>query len=301
MRTFKKKLLFIFANKYKWQLSKDFMAIKKVAVVKQVQTIGQDQIHDLLFSTKLSWQSIIYDLINTEQLDPWNIDLSMLSNKYLEKIKDLEEANFFISSKVLLAASLLLRIKSEILLSRDISSLDDILYGKKENKSVISEKIEEEDIPELIPRTPIPRMRKVTLQELMFALGKAIKTENRRIKKEVVLKQREKELALHIPKKSINIRRKIKELYKSIKELFSNGEDRIAFTELVKLTGENKVAAFVSLLHLDNQQKIWLEQDNHFEEIWILVKKLTMERNESEANINSKISALEEYHGSEYE
>ena len=93
--------------------------------------VGQEQIQDLLFSDKLSWQSIIYDLINTEQLNPWNIDVGLLSSRYLAKIKEFEEANFFISSKVLLATSLLLRIKTEILLSQDLKSLDEILFGKK--------------------------------------------------------------------------------------------------------------------------------------------------------------------------
>ena len=59
--------------------------------------VGQEQIHGLLFGEKLSWQAIIYDLINTEQLDPWNIDISLLSNRYLGKIKELEGHNFFIS------------------------------------------------------------------------------------------------------------------------------------------------------------------------------------------------------------
>ena len=53
---------------------------------KKEDLVGQDQIHDLLFGEKLSWQAIIYDLINTEQLDPWDIDLTLLSSKYLEKI-----------------------------------------------------------------------------------------------------------------------------------------------------------------------------------------------------------------------
>ena len=82
--------------------------------------IGQEQIHGLLFGEQLSWQAIIYDLINSEQLDPWDIDLVLLTNKYLERVKKLEEENFFVSSKVLFAAALLLRIKSEILLNHYI-------------------------------------------------------------------------------------------------------------------------------------------------------------------------------------
>ena len=99
-------------------------------------SIKQEQIHDLLFSREIGWQEIIYDLINTEQLDPWDIDIIILTDGYLQKIKDLEESDFFVSSKVLLAASLLLRIKTEILLNKYIKSIDDILFGKKEERSM---------------------------------------------------------------------------------------------------------------------------------------------------------------------
>jgi hypothetical protein len=45
------------------------------------EKVGQEQIHDLLFKDSHSWQSIIYDLINTEQLDPWNVDIFFGSSR----------------------------------------------------------------------------------------------------------------------------------------------------------------------------------------------------------------------------
>lgn len=245
--------------------------------------IGQEQIHGLLFGDKLSWQAIIYDLINTEQLDPWDIDLSLLANKYLDKIKTLEEANFFVSSKVLLAAALLLRMKSEILLEQDIRSLDDVLFGRKEEKKYIQERIElDEEIPGLIVRTPLPRFKKVTLEELMKALGQAIKTENRRIKKIVTAKQQEFEMAISLPKNRINLRDNIKSIYSKLENIFENRKSRLAFSELAGKSSEERISAFVPLLHLDNQQKVWLEQDGHFEEIWILLKHIYEKQNAKE-------------------
>jgi len=219
--------------------------------------VGQEQIHNLLFGEKLSWQAIIYDLINTEQLDPWNIDLTLLSSKYLERVRELEEANFFVSSKVLLAASLFLRIKSEILLNEDIKGLDDILFGRKEEKRYEQERIElDEEIPELIPRTPLPRFRKVSLQELMSALEKAVQTENRRIRRVVVDRQRQMETGISLPKKTINLKDKITYVYGKLKTAFSKRDERMAFSELGKMNSEEKLAVFVSLLHLDSQHKI---------------------------------------------
>ena len=247
---------------------------------KQVQRVGQEQVHDLLFSEKLSWQSIIYDLINTEQLDPWELDLVYLTNKFLERIRQLEESNFFISSKVLLAAALLLRMKAELLLDRDLQGLDDILFGKKEEKKYHQERIElDEDVPGLIPRTPLPRFRKVSLEELMQALGKAINTENRRIRKVVLLKQQEIETALALPKKRINIQDSIKNIYSRLLNIFLKRKEKLAFSELAGIGNEERIATFIPLLHLDSQQKVWLEQQGHLDEIWILLKELYEKQN----------------------
>jgi len=251
-----------------------------VEVQNKVNKVGQEQVHGLIFSDKLSWQAIIYDLVSTEQLDPWDIDLSLLTNKFLTRVRELEEANFFISSKVLFASSLLLRIKAEILLNHDLQGLDDILFGKKEDKKYIQERIElEDEIPGLVPRTPLPRFKKVTLQELMLALGKALKTETRRIKRIVVAKQYEMEAALSLPKTKINIKDQINNVYRKLKEIFANRETKLAFSELAGKSKEEKIATFVPLLHLDNQQKVWLEQEAHLEEIWILLKHIYEKQN----------------------
>ncbi|MBS3084258.1 segregation/condensation protein A [Candidatus Pacearchaeota archaeon] len=266
-------------------------------IVKNVakEKVGQEQIHDLLFDNRLSWQAIIYDLINSEQLDPWDIDLSVLSIKYIERVRMLEEANFFVSSKVLLAASLLLRLKSELLLSRDLQSLDDILYGKKEEKKYTQERISlDEDIPDLVPRTPLPRYKKVSLQELIIALGKAISTEDRRDRKALILKQHEMDAYLPIPKRLFNLQDNIKGLYSKIKQFFVKSDEKVAFSELSSLDPEERLLTFVSLLHLDNQQKVWLEQDGHFEEIWVLLKEIYESKNKDLLQrLKEEVEALE--------
>jgi segregation and condensation protein A len=270
------------------------------------EKIGQEQIHGLLFGEQLSWQAIILDLINAEQLDPWDIDLVILTNRYLEKIKNFEEANLFVSSKVLFAAALLLRIKSEILLNQYIPSLDDILFGKKEEKKYHQERIElEDEIPELVQRTPLPRHRKVTLQELLSALGKAITTENRRIRKVVTAKQQEIETAISIPKGTINLKDKIKEVYTKVKSFFADERDSpVAFSELLgenENNREERVGHFVPLLHLDNSSKVLLEQEKHLEEIYIWMKEThdkkfaeELEQMKKEAEIEAQKMMLED-------
>jgi len=234
--------------------------------------IGNEHLYQLLTGQEVSWQAVIYDLMNTGQLDPWDIDLSLLANRYLVKIRELEEANFFVSSKVLLAASLLLRIKSEILLNDYIKSIDDILFGKKEQEAKKYERIEidENELPLLYPRTPLPRMRKVSLQELMGALSKAINTENRRIRKEIIERQISREAEIVLPKASrVNVKDRIRKIYSRFLTMFKAKKSKIGYTELVGNDRDERIAAFLPVLHLDHQQKVWLEQANHLDEIWV--------------------------------
>lgn len=245
-------------------------------MAKEARIFQQEQLHDILFSRQLDWQELIHDLINTEQLDPWNVDIIVLTDKYLERISAMEEADFFVSSKVLLAASFLLRIKSEILLNKYITSIDDILFGKKEEKKYEIERIElDESIPELVPKSPLPRFKRVTLQELMESLNKAIVTENRRIKKEIINKSALLESGISLPKRKFSIKDKIRELYDGLLKYFRENEtsQRISFTEFVGQDREQRIISFSSLLHLDHQKKVWLEQPSHFEEFYIWLKE----------------------------
>jgi len=240
-------------------------------------SVKQEQVHDLLFNREIGWQEIIYDLINTEQLDPWDINITILTDKYLEKIQNLEETDFFVSSKVLLAAALLLRIKSEILLNKHLKSIDEILFGGKEQKQHILERIElEEEIPLLVPKTPMSRVKKVTLQELIESLNKAIVTENRRIKKEIVNRDALRETGISLPKRKFSIKNKIKEIYDRLFGHFEENKDsiKVSFTDFVGKNREERLISFAPLLHLETQKKVWLEQEGHFEEIYIWLKEV---------------------------
>lgn len=252
---------------------------KEVNNLKKNNAMGQDQLYDLLTSKELSWHAILLDLINTEQLDPWNIDLGLLSQRYLEKIRELQEANFFISSKVLLAAALLLRIKSEILHTR-IKDIDELLFEKKQKPkdelvglTSIFE-LAEEEIPEILPRTPLPRFKKITLNELVSALDTALKTENRRIRRELFFKRAERALGVAVFNKPlIDIKKKIHEVYEKIKHLFKKHQlEKLKFSVLAGQGREERIATFVPLLHLDHKNKIILEQQKPFSEIEITLK-----------------------------
>ncbi|MFC1686112.1 segregation/condensation protein A [Nanoarchaeota archaeon] len=239
----------------------------------QSNKMGHEEVYNLLVSRELSWQQMIYDLIKSEQLDPWNIDLSKLTQRYLEKVHEMEEANFIISSKILYAAALLLRIKSELLINRYIKSLDEILFGKPEKKEKPPIEINLDDVSELFPRSPLPRSKRVTLNELIGALNRAMTTEHRRIKNEVSVKHALNRFNFFLPKSSTDVRFKIKEVYDKVKGFFKTNAnaEKMTYSELAP-TKEEKRMSFAPVLHLDNQERILLEQLQHFDEIYLYLK-----------------------------
>lgn len=233
-------------------------------------TLNQSQVYDLITGEELSWQAIIFDLVRTEQLDPWNIDVGVLAEGYLEKIRELEDADFFLSSKVLLACSLLLRLKSEVLLNKYIQSLDEALYGRKEESRGFERiEIDENELPVLVPRTPMARHRKVTLDELMNSLNKAIETENRRIKREIKSKQAEKSALVVMPKKGkVPLKTRVRFIFQRLKGHWGDKGEHMLFSQIAK-SREEKLASFVPVLHLSNNGKVYVHQRKHYEDFFM--------------------------------
>ena len=86
------------------------------------------QIWDLLIKEEeISWRTILYDLVKTEQMDPWNINITLLTKKYIDTIKEMPEHDLRVSGKIVLAAAILLKIKSNHLIDNDFSRFDALL------------------------------------------------------------------------------------------------------------------------------------------------------------------------------
>jgi segregation and condensation protein A len=236
------------------------------------ERINQNQFYDLITGEELSWQALIYDLIKTEQLNPWDIDIGVLADKYVEKIAELEDEDFFISSKVLLACALLLRLKSDVLANSYIQELNEALFGRKEMQVTLDLEnyvIDEGELPILIPKTPMARHKKVTLEQLMGALNHAMNTENRRIKRHVKARQAEKSALVVMPKTTmIPLKVRIKNIFSIVQGHFDGKKGQVGFHELAQ-DKEEKLATFLPVLHLSNQSRIHLHQPVHFEEIFI--------------------------------
>lgn len=231
---------------------------------------NHDQILEILSNKdEITWQSLLFELVKSEQMDPWDIDVSLLSKKYLFTIKKLKEMDLVFSGKVVLAAALLLKIKSTRLLNEDMDHFDNLISGKSEDllyEDSIADSGERQKIDisgiGLIPRTPQPRKRKVSIYDLVDALRLALETDRRRL-------LRIRPIEMIIPENTFDISAAMKTLYAKISEFFVSGKSaKLTFADLVPSEEKkDKILTFIPLLHLTNQRKIDLMQDIPFGEI----------------------------------
>ena len=231
----------------------------------------QEKIYEMLFEKDdVTWQSLLYELIRKEEMDPWDVDITALTKKYIDVIKELKALDFRISGKILLAAAILLRIKSHRLVGEDLDQFDRLLAEPMPTEDILdtfdepTENSGAHDQHLLIPRTPQPRKRKVSIFDLVEALEKALEVKHRRIVQRVPV-------FMDAPVKVRDISEMIKELYFKIKHLFVHEQiHSLTFDKLVPTQSrEDKVYTFIPLLHLSNHRKVELRQEMHFGEIEI--------------------------------
>ncbi|MBW3004975.1 segregation/condensation protein A [Candidatus Woesearchaeota archaeon] len=239
----------------------------------------EDKLFQMLVEeNEISWKAIIYDLIRKEEMDPWNVNVSLLSQKYIERLKELKQMDLKVSGKVLLAAAILLKIKSKRLVGEDLNEFDRLLAATDVDEDEFYDGLADElrrgeeramyEGIELMPRTPQPRKRKVSVYDLVKALEQALEVKKRRVFNSI------RESNVKIPEKKFDIGDAIKGVYGKILGLFkSRKEEQIAFSELVPSESRNDhVYTFIPLLHLFNEDKIHLEQKEHFGEINIKLR-----------------------------
>jgi len=225
----------------------------------------------------VTWKTIILELVNSNRMDPWNIDIKMLTKGYVKTIKELKGHDFRVSGNMIVAAALLLKIKSSRLLVGDLNALDQLLASTQELEDVegsddigmVDEVVSDEILAlrghELIPRTPQPRKRKVSIYDLVDALEKALEVKERRIMKKIP------ELQVEMPTKKLpDVSILMGHLYEKIEHMFAQKGNDVFFNDLAPSRDWNdRVITFIPLLHLDNMSKISLTQSDHFGSIHV--------------------------------
>jgi segregation and condensation protein A len=207
---------------------------------------------------------ILVKLVQEGEIDPWNIDIVDVTDKFLQHIEEMERMDLRISGRTLHYAAILLRMKSNALVEEpqieDDSWVDDVEFY---------------DIDEYpVPNPPVRRRsrRAVTLDELIRELEKAEVVERRKSVRKSTRQTTELNMATTEQVIGIAHEEDIESRLTILREVLSQAfkdRDYITLSELVDGDHANKLMTYISLLFLANMKEIWLEQKEFFGELYI--------------------------------
>jgi len=285
-------------------------------VNEKVEYLGpEERIYDIaLNKDDVDWKGLLHQLIKSEGLDMFDIDLAILTNRYLETLKTMKNIDFDVSGKLLTIAVFLLKNKAELLVERDLRGISrriaevenvtgenmlDTIEGLSDFDLELNQfsKLKDKEKYVIKIRNPLARKRKVNIFDLIKTLEKTFEQSNRR---RFNFLARHPDLHYEGPMYDIkpkDIKTIIDELHKVILHEFSNkkGQTHISFSHLIFGVKHKRgiLDKFVPLLHLHNQAKVVLTQEEHFGEIKIgleglSVKEIQGQRDKEQESLSAK-------------
>jgi segregation and condensation protein A len=203
---------------------------------------------------------VLLDLARRGEIDPWDVDLSSVTEKFLEQIEALGDRDLPALGRTLLYASILLRMKSDSIEGDEDEAEDDLFDDLDEGPIYRRRRVEGLPAPPIRRRTKRP----VTLEELIYELKRAEVVAERKV---VRVRVREKpeptvEEAMERAHEE-GIEDRIRALRGVISERLET-TDRVTFSDIA-----GDVLSYVSLLFMAGRREIWLEQETLFGELYI--------------------------------
>jgi segregation and condensation protein A len=205
---------------------------------------------------------ILVNMAKNGEIDPWNIDIVEVTDKFLRQLEALEKMDLRISGRTLLYASILLRMKSNALV--DVEEPQEIIDDDYEQFEI-------SDYP--VPALPLRRTsrRPVTLEELLSELKKAELIEKRRLERFKNIKDERRATLKEVLSiaHDEDIESRVGKMRNLLDGLFEN-QQNIKFSDLVQtLDRSGKVMAYLAVLFLATRKEIWLDQEELFGELFI--------------------------------
>ena len=205
---------------------------------------------------------ILVNLAKNGEIDPWNINIVELTDKFLKMVDNLEKMDLRVSGRTLLYASILLRMKSNALVE---------VEEPPEEMDLESDNFEISDYP--VPSMPLRRYSKrpVTLEELLTELKKAEAFEKKRLnrvdnKKDEIRATLEDVLSVAHDE---DIESRIGKMRLILNELLEK-QKSIKFSDLSSpLDRTGMLMAYLAILFLATRKEIWIEQEEFFGELFI--------------------------------
>lgn len=230
---------------------------------------------------------ILVEMSKKGKIDPWNIDIADVTDKYLQQLVEIKTNNLKLTGRTLFFAAVLLRLKSDIL--EGISIQDEEFLPEEEffdesdndfENISMSNVISLDEVLERRTSVRLHRERIVTLEDLIKQLefyekiDKRLELQNKNSR----ALRRAKSYEKFTPEDIIDmahdeyIETSIKLIQNVLERIFlSDGsKDRKVGLSELKNTGMDTVSIYIALLFLSASSNIDLVQDEFYSELYVV-------------------------------
>jgi segregation and condensation protein A len=217
-----------------------------------------------MLQSERAWEFILLDIVKSEDLDPWNIDITKLTEKYTEKVNNMKKFDLRVPARLILTAAILLKMKSDrLLFEGDAPGYGEEEFGEGfEDDDMFDQPDTDKellgDVPDLNISVRRKHIRKITLGDLIDKLKKSMEPPKPR-------GRASKKFRLELPDEDIT--QQLDALYK---EIIEHNIEKVPFSKLTKEKDRRGVIeTFLPLLHLANEHKVDIHQEEFFQEMFI--------------------------------
>ncbi len=233
---------------------------------------------------------LLVEMAKSGKIDPWNIDIVDVTEKYLQKMIEMKSLNLKVASRTLLFAAILCRLQSNVLAGLSLEEFKEeepeVMY---DDDGFISEYSGEDEpfIPtsnvvrwdEALKRRTSIRMnrnRVVTLKDLIKQLEFYEKLEKRaslqsaheRAKRHVRNYSRLTPDEIVAMAHEEYIEEAVIKLKDNLEQIFKNN-DKIELNDLIPL-GLDKISAYMALLFISRDGEYELEQEEFYSDLYVV-------------------------------
>jgi len=211
---------------------------------------------------KPTWKQILLELIEQNKIDPWDVDIILIADSFMKRVREMKQLDLTIQANVILAAAILLKYKSEYL--RYLTMEEQTLITDYSTEMPLPGEVEE--IPQLTLVSRIPPKRQITLDELVEEMERVMKydsEERRKIPRGGITETMDFMIA------EWDVEKKINDVLERIR---ANTDETgwSLFSSLIKgVDNLEIVRTLVSVLHLTQNGTIDIKQERIFGEILI--------------------------------
>ncbi len=242
------------------------------------------------FKNKSEGIGILVEMAKAGKINPWNIDIVDVTDKYLAHICEMKSQNLRLTGRTFLFAAILLKLKSNILEGIDLIQFENYSQDEEpqfDDDGFVVDYGEDDYIPtnnvisidEVLQRRTSVRLnhkRVVTLKDLIRQLEfyenlekkQSLKSAHERAKRRVQSYSR------LTPDDIVNLAHEeyiescVLKLKENLTQIFTKN-DKIELNELT-LLGMDRISAYIALLFLTAETDYDLKQDEFYSDLYVV-------------------------------